>query len=122
MEKNIVCKNGISIAIIQGEELVITDTQSALDLLATIDYFDNCQRIALYKETVIEDFFKLSTGLAGDILQKFATYSKKLAIIGDFSIYTSKPLKAFIYECNRGNQIFFVANEQEAVEKLSTVV
>lgn len=122
MEKKIVVQNGISIAIIQGDEAVITDTQSALDLLATLDYFDNCQRMALYKEAIIEDFFTLSTGLAGDVLQKFVNYEKKLAIIGDFSIYDSASLKAFIYESNRGNQIFFVANEQEAIEKLSTAL
>ncbi len=62
----------------------------------------------------------MSTGIAGDILQKFVNYSKKLAIIGDFSIYTSHSLKDFIYESNQGNQIFFVADEQEAIEKLTT--
>jgi len=121
MEKKIVMANGFCIAIIQSDELVIVDTQSALDLLATLDYYDNCQRIALYKETIIEDSFTLSTGIAGDILQKFSTYSKKLAIIGDFSMYSSKPLKSFMSECNRGPQIFFVANEEEAIKKLSVV-
>ena len=33
----------------------------------------------------------------------------KLAIIGDFSGYTSKPLRDFIYESNNGNQVFFVS-------------
>ncbi len=122
MEKRIVKRNGFPIAIIQSDSLVITDTQSALDLLATVDYYDHCHRIALYKEAIVEDFFTLSTGIAGEILQKFVTYSKKVAIIGDFSVYASKPLKAFIYESNRGNQIFFVADEQEAIEKLSTAV
>ncbi len=122
MDKNIVIKNGIPIAIIESDTLIITDTQSALDLLATVDYYDHCHRIALYKETIIEDFFMLSTGIAGDILQKVVNYSKKLAIIGDFSMYSSKSLKAFIYESNHGNQIFFVADEQEAIEKLSTAV
>ncbi|MGB4405650.1 MAG: DUF4180 domain-containing protein [Sphaerochaeta sp.] len=74
MKKNIVRKNGISIAIIQSDSLVITDAQSALDLLATLDY-DHCHRIELYKETIIEDFFALSSGIAGDILQNFVNYS-----------------------------------------------
>ena len=43
----------------------------------------------------------------------------KLAIIGDFSGYTSKPLRDFIYESNNGNHVFFVSSEAEAVEKLS---
>jgi hypothetical protein len=67
---------------------------------------------------VIEDFFVLSTRIAGEILQKFITYQFKLAIVGDFSGYTSKPLKEFIYESNKGKEIFFVSSEEDAIEKL----
>lgn len=119
MEKNVIQINGVSVTVIKSDELVITDTQSALDLISTIAYYDKCNRIAVYKESITEDFFKLSTGIAGEILQKFVNYSVKFAIIGDFSIYTSKALKDFIYECNNGSHVFFVASEQEAVEKLT---
>jgi hypothetical protein len=43
----------------------------------------------------------------------------KIAIVGDFSIYSSKSLKDFIYESNNGRNIFFVTDEKEAAEKLS---
>jgi hypothetical protein len=119
MKKRIVENNGLIVAAISSDELVITDTQSALDLIATIEYTDGCQRIAINKEAIVEDFFKLSTGIAGEILQKFMNYSKKIAIIGDFSVYTSKPLKDFIYECNEGSAVFFVSDEQAAVNKLT---
>jgi hypothetical protein len=68
---------------------------------------------------VCEAFFKLSTGIAGEILQKFINYQAKLAIVGDFSGYTSKPLHDFIYESNRGRDIFFAASMDEAMEKLA---
>jgi hypothetical protein len=119
MEKHIVRENGVAVAVIQSDEIIISDAQSALDLLATVDYYDDCQRIAINKEAVAEDFFRLSSGLAGEILQKFVNYSKKLAIIGDFSCYTSKPLRDFIYESNQGNAVFFVGDEREAVRKLA---
>ncbi len=121
MEKRIIRNNGIDVAVIQSGEQIIIDTQSALDLIATIDYHDDCQRIAINKDAIIGDFFKLSSGIAGEILQKFVTYSKKIAIIGDFSTYTSKPLRDFIYECNQGNSIFFVPDEQTAINKLTLV-
>lgn len=57
--------------------------------------------------------------VASDILQKFVNYSIKLAIFGDFSKYTSKPLKDFIYECNQGKDVFFAKDETEAVEMLN---
>lgn len=121
MKTKVVERNKISVAVIESNEPVITDVESALDFIATIQYETGCHRIALNKAAIAEDFFKLSTRLAGDILQKFINYRVKFAIIGDFSHYTSKPLKDFIYECNHGQDIFFVSDEEQAVEKLTGV-
>ncbi len=107
------------IAVVDSDEILIIDVPSALDLIATVRYETDCDLIVLNKEAIIEDFFRLSTGLAGEILQKFINYYMKLAIVGDFSHYTSKPLKDFIYESNQGNCIFFTSSEDEAVEKLT---
>lgn len=110
-------KNGV--AIIQSDEIIITDVQSALDLMATVRYETDCNDIVIHKSAVIEDFFVLSTRIAGDILQKFVNYQARLAIIGDYTAYTSKALRDFIYESNNGNHIFFVATEEEAIAKLT---
>lgn len=107
------------IAIVNSNEVVIKDVQSAIDFIMTIKYETNCSKIALNKSAIIEDFFILSKGLAGEILQKFINYQIKFAIIGDYSKYTSKPLKDFIYESNNGKDIFFVASEDEAIKMLS---
>ena len=111
--------NGVSVAIIKSDELLIVDAQSALDLIATVRYETKCDCVAIFKNSITEDFFVLSKGLAGDVLQKFVNYGIKLAIIGDFSGYTSKPLQDFIYESNRGNSIFFVDTEESAMERLA---
>jgi hypothetical protein len=106
------------VAVITSEDVLIADAQSMLDLIAMVQYYHDCDRIVLFKENITEDFFKLSTGLAGEILQKVVNYRKKIAIVGDFSSYTSKPLRDFIYESNNGNAVFFVATQAEAIEKL----
>ena len=108
-----------NIAIIKSNDIIIKDVQSAIDFIMTVKYETNCSKIALNKEAVAEDFFILSKGLAGEILQKFINYQTKFAIYGDYSKYTSKPLKDFIYECNNGKDIFFVENEDEAIQMLS---
>lgn len=113
-----ICINNIDIAIIQSDELLLYDIDSALDFMATVNYETECSNIAINKELIGEDFFNLSSGLAGQILQKFANYHIKFAIVGDFSKYTSKALKDFIYECNNGKSIFFVLTKQEAIKKL----
>ncbi len=110
---------GANIARVSGEGLIITDAGSALDLLAGVSYQTGLNRIILDKKTISEDFFKLSTGLAGEILQKFVNYRVRLAIVGDFSRYTSKPLKDFIYESNKGGHVNFVSSEDEAIKRLS---
>jgi hypothetical protein len=108
-----------SLVYIKSEDILIFDAQSALDFMMTVNYEKGCSRIALDKNSITEEFFKLSSGIAGDVLQKFINYHTKLAIIGDFSKYTSKPLHDFIYECNKGKDIFFVDSLDKAVEKLT---
>lgn len=121
MKINIVKENNINIAVINNSEILITDTQSALDLMVKVQYETGCNRIVMNKSTIDENFFHLSTKLAGDILQKFINYHVKVAIVGEFSIYTSRNFQAFIYECNQGKDIFFLPDEKKAIEKLSMV-
>jgi len=61
----------------------------------------------------------LKTGVPGEILQKFSTYNMQLAIVGDFSVFSSRSLKDFIYESNKTGRILFVATMGEALQKLS---
>ncbi|CAI6087073.1 DUF4180 domain-containing protein [Cohnella sp. JJ-181] len=97
---------------------VIGDVQSALDMMATVRYETDCDRIAIDKTLLDERFFDLKTGLAGEIVQKFVNYHVKFAIVGDFSGYESRSLRDFIYECNQGSDLFFLPTERQAVEKL----
>lgn len=108
-----------NIAVVKSDEIIIKDTQSAMDFIMTIKYETECSKIALNKEAITNDFFILSKGIAGEILQKFINYQIKFAVYGDYSKYTSKPLKDFIYESNNGKDIFFVKDADEAVEMLS---
>ncbi|MBD8501171.1 DUF4180 domain-containing protein [Paenibacillus arenosi] len=113
--------SGKYVAVVSGDEneVLINDVQSALDLMATVRYESDCDRIVLHKSILSESFFDLKTRLAGDILQKFINYYVKVAIVGDFTVYSSKSLKDFIYECNNGNDIFFLPTEEQAIETLA---
>lgn len=113
--------NQTDIVYVESEEVLICDTPSALDLMMTILYDYNSTKIILDKHTFSEEFFHLSSGIAGDILQKFINYRTKLAIVGDFSKYTSKPLQDFIYECNNGRDLFFVDNLAQALARLQSI-
>ena len=112
--------DGRKIALADGEgEIIISDAQSALDFIAGVRYETGANCVALDKAAVCGDFFALSTGLAGEVLQKFVNYRIKLAIYGDFSKYTSVPLRDFIRESNRGRDIFFASDEKNAIARLA---
>lgn len=119
MKINIIEKNGVSCAMIENTEKVITNVQSAIDLIVSANYEVGTKNIIIDKKLVNEDFFVLSTGFAGEVLQKFINYGGRIAVYGDFSHYTSKPLKDFMYESNKGKDIFFAASKDEAVDMMT---
>ena len=110
--------NNIKIALPDTEDYLISETQDAVDLLGEA-YMENCSRIVVFEKNLNADFFILSKGLAGDILQKFSNYRIKLAIVGDFTKYKSKSLQDFIRESNKGNSVWFVDNLDIALNVLS---
>lgn len=112
-------KNNVTCAVVSSSEVVITDTPSALDVLMSAKYDVGTKNVVIDKKLITEDFFVLSTGIAGEILQKYINYGGRIAIYGDYSRYTSKPLKDFIYESNNGNDIFFVGTKEEAIDMLT---
>jgi len=98
-------------------DIVLTETLYFLDLKAKAGY-RGAEKMIIHKHNLPEDFFRLETRLAGEVLQKFSTYNQKLAIIGDFSVYNSKSLHDFIRESNRSRRIIFVSTVDEALSVL----
>jgi len=110
--------NGISIAEVISEGVIIHETQDALDLMADCGY-QGARSIIIQEKNIIPEFFDLKTGIAGDILQRFSNYDVRLAIVGDFSRFKSKSLRDFVRESNRVGRINFVGSLQEAKDKLT---
>ncbi|MFC2090624.1 DUF4180 domain-containing protein [Bacteroidota bacterium] len=106
------------IAELTNTNRVINELQDALDLLGNSSY-NEAMGIIVYAHQLHPDFYILSTGLAGEILQKFSNYRMKLAIVGDFRQYTSKSLHDFIFESNANGSINFVGSREEAIDVLS---
>jgi hypothetical protein len=67
------------------------------------------------------DFLKLSTRVAGELLQKLVTYRFQVAIVGDVTAAAaaSAPLRDFIRESNRGTTVWFVRDLAELETKLT---
>lgn len=109
----------VNIAEVFSDDIIIHTTADGLDLLGNL-YYQGFDRIIIHEKNITSDFFDLKTGIAGEILQKFSTYRVRLAIVGDFSKYTSKSLNDFIYESNKSRHINFTNSAVEAIKKLSS--
>jgi hypothetical protein len=118
-DASVIIEDGKRIAHVTGETPFLKDGQSALDLLSTLSSEYGCNRAAIEKSAISDDFFSLRTGVAGEVTQKFVTYGLKAAIIGDFSNCASKSLRDLITESNRGSSLFFAATLEDAVKALS---
>jgi len=110
--------NDIKIAELISDDIIINTTEDGLDLLGNL-YYQGFDSIVMNEKNITPDFFDLKNGMAGEILQKFSTYRVRLAIVGDFSKYTGKSLKDFIFESNKSRHINFVASTEEAIKVFS---
>jgi hypothetical protein len=100
---------------ILSDKIIIQKAEDALSIMGDY-YFQGFDHLIFHQNGITDDFFDLKNGLAGEILQKFSTYRMKLAIVGDFSRFTSKSVYEFIFESNKGKQIIFVDSVASAID------
>lgn len=76
--------------------------------------------IALDATALHEDFYRLESGLAGDVVQKPINYGLNLCIIGNIDTWLAhgNALSAFVRKSNRGQSVWFVASEAALLLKL----
>jgi len=67
-----------------------------------------------------DEFFRLKTGIAGEIIQKFVTYQVRLVIVGDIPRYLleSSALRDLVYESNHGTNVWFLPDLQSLASRL----
>ncbi|MES2487320.1 MAG: DUF4180 domain-containing protein [Bacteroidota bacterium] len=103
-----------AIAEVVSDKIVINTIDDGKDLVGNL-YFQGFDGAIIHQDAITPGFFDLKTGIAGEILQKFSNYKIRLAIVGSFEHYQSKSLSAFIFECNNGRQVNFVASRDQAL-------
>lgn len=56
MEIRVIKENNIEIAIVNSDEILITDVQSALNFFATVDYKTRCSRMIINNHQYVKSF------------------------------------------------------------------
>ncbi|WP_072690931.1 DUF4180 domain-containing protein [Rhodococcus marinonascens] len=86
----------------------VVTVQDALDLIGAV--FLGAEVVAVPAYRLDERFFSLSTGFAGEIMQKFVNYRLRLAVVGDISrhLEASAALRALVHESNTADHVWFL--------------
>jgi hypothetical protein len=113
MIDTVIERRGVPVLLCADDGPPIATTQDALDVIGSA--FSRADVVAIPAGRLDQSFFALSSGLAGEIMQKFVNYHLRLAIVGDISpsVAASTALRDLIIESNRGRHIWFVADLDE---------
>ncbi len=111
--------NGARIWLCAADGPRLSSGRDATDIIGDA-YGADVAVIALPASRLADEFFDLSTRLAGEFVQKFVNYGAALAIVGDVSghIAVSTALRDFIYESNRGRHLWFVDSLDDLAARL----
>ena len=115
-------RRGVTVLTFRADGPTVATDSDAVDLIAQT-YGYQPDLVVVPAERFGDDFFTLSTRVAGEIVQKFVNYGLRLAIIGDISrhLTASSALRDYVRETNRGRQVWFVADLDELDAQLERV-
>jgi Domain of unknown function (DUF4180) len=93
----------------------------ALDLIAEAMRWDAAW-VVVPASRFEDDFFRLRTRVAGEIIQRFVNYRLGLVILGDISrrMAASTALRDLVRECNRGRHVWFLPDVGDVRERLAS--
>ena len=92
----------------------LSSEADATDLLGAL-YGTDAEVLAIPVSRLAPEFWNLKTRLAGLFIQKFQNYRVRPAFVGDLSaqIAGSEALAAYVRECQRGSDVYFVRSFAE---------
>jgi hypothetical protein len=98
-----------TVFVLEAQGPPVGSSQDAVDIIGRA-WGGRATLIAIPAGRFEPGFFTLSTGLAGEFIQKFVNYRLSVAIIGDIAqhLQASSALRAFVHESNGGRQVWFL--------------
>jgi hypothetical protein len=97
----------------------LADDRNLSDLIGEL-FGSDARIVAVPLARLGPAFLRLSSGVAGHILQKLVNYQFQIAVVGDVSaaVAASDPLRDFVRESNRGTAVWFVPDLDALAAKL----
>lgn len=85
--------------------------------------WEHCAQLVAIDASCLDDsFFRLSSGLAGRLVQRFVNYRMPLAILGQLGPYldASRALGDYVRESNCGNAVWFLEHLADLESRLGS--
>ena len=115
--------HGVRVLECDANEKQLRNYNEAVELIGKA--FENRASVIVTPAECLDDeFFRLSTRIAGELIQKIVQYRLRLVIVGDISrhLAESSALRAFVLEANRGKDVWFLATREELDDRLAPAV
>ena len=99
----------------------VATVEDALDLIGAA--FAGAEVVAVPAVRLDPGFFALGTRFAGEVMQKFANYRLRLAVVGDISehLAASSALRALVRESNAAGHVWFLPDLEALDARLRAV-
>jgi hypothetical protein len=120
MADNVSQLRGWTVMVCDPDGPTISREADALDIIGGAGW-QRADLVVIPAQRFDPDFFTLSTGIAGDIIQKFVNYRLPVAIVGDIGdhLTASSALRAFVHESNNGRHVWFLDELADLEAKLT---
>jgi Domain of unknown function (DUF4180) len=98
----------------------LAEDRNVSDLIGEL-FGAGAKLVAIPLDRLGPDFLRLSSGVAGAVLQKLVNYRFRIAVLGNVSAAeaASPPLRDFVRESNRGTTVWFVEDLAALEAKLA---
>jgi hypothetical protein len=112
---------GVRVFVCADTGACLAEPAALSDLIGEL-YSCGARLVAIPLGRLGPDFLRLSSRVAGEVLQKLVNYRFQVAILGDVAAAAdaSIPLRDFIGESNRGHTVWFVDDLAALEAKLAT--
>jgi uncharacterized protein DUF4180 len=112
-------RRGVPVLVCDPAGAPVAGGDDALDLIG--EALAGAEIVALPAARLDERFWRLATGVAGEIMQKFVNYRLRLVIVGDITAHeaASTAFRDLVRESNRGSQVWFVSDLDQLDARLA---
>lgn len=111
---------GLPVFVMDADGPLLDGERAATDVIGEM-YGSNARTVAIPLTRLAPGFLELRTRIAGEVTQKFVNYGVRPVFVGDVSqaVAGSDALRDYVRECNRGRQVWFVADLAELEARLA---